>query len=136
MLNESKYRRSDAQYADEKYTTTQFNYVWRILKIGKYKGEEVKRICYLNPDYIDWCKKNWTGFKLTKHEHFDYINGLKRKLEKYPDDLTLIEKIEYQECLYDFKNWLWSTIKQFSRMFTIFKVIPTQRVNTRVGRSV
>ena len=52
MLNESKYRRSDAQYTDEKYTTTQFNYVWRILKIGKYKGEEVKRILLFKSRFI------------------------------------------------------------------------------------
>lgn len=38
-------------------------------KIGKYKNQEVKRICYLCPSYIEWCLKNWDGFKLTKHEH-------------------------------------------------------------------
>jgi hypothetical protein len=104
MLNKNKYYRSDAQYADERYTTTKFNYVWRILKIGKYQGEEVKYVCYINPNYIDWCKKNWKGFKLTKHEHFSYIEGLKNKLEKYPDDMDLIDKIEYEESLYDLRS--------------------------------
>ena len=43
---------SDCHKADNKYTTSKWNYQWRLFKIGKYKGEGVKRICYCNPSYI------------------------------------------------------------------------------------
>ena len=71
-------KRSDCYKADNKYTTSKWNYQWRIFKIGKYKGEEVKRICYCNPSYITWCLNNWSGFKLTDYEQFDYKRGLER----------------------------------------------------------
>lgn len=98
------YYKSDAQYADGKYTTSTFHYVWRKFKIGKYKGQDVKRICYINPNYIDWCKKNWDGFKLTKMEHWDYIEGLKNKLTKDPENEDLQTKIYYQEKLYELRT--------------------------------
>lgn len=43
---------SDCHKADNKYTKAKFNYVWRIFKIGKYKDQEVKKVCYCNPSYI------------------------------------------------------------------------------------
>lgn len=93
-------KNSDCNKVDNKYTKAIGICVWRFFKIGKYKDQEVKRICYCFPSYIEWCLKNWEGFKLTKHEHWDYIQGLKRKLEKNPDDSELALKIERQETLY------------------------------------
>lgn len=85
---------SDCHKADNKYTKATFNYVWRIFKIGKYKDQEVKKVCYCNPSYITWCLENWKGFNLTSHERFDYIQGLKRQLEKNPNDKELAMKIQ------------------------------------------
>lgn len=70
---------SDCYKVDNKYTIA-LGSVWRHFKIGKYKNQEVKRICYLCPSYIEWCLKNWDGFKLTKHEHWDYLQGWRIKL--------------------------------------------------------
>jgi hypothetical protein len=99
-----KYYTSDVQYVDERYTTETFNCVWRIFKIGKYKGQEVKKICYQNPNYIDWCLKNWEGFKLTKMEHFDYIQGLTHRLERDPDNEELKQRLTIHEMKYKLRT--------------------------------
>lgn len=91
---------SDCHKADDKYTKAKFNYVWRIFKIGKYKDQEVKKVCYCNPSYIMWCLSNWSGFKLTNHERFDLIKGLKRQLENNPNNEELVRVIQEQEALY------------------------------------
>lgn len=67
--------------------------VWRFFNIGKYKNQMVKAICYSNPFYIAWCLENWNGFKLTDYERFNYIKGLKRQLERNPEDEDLILRI-------------------------------------------
>lgn len=95
---------SDCHKVDNKYTEAKFNYVWRIFKIGKYKGQEVKKICYCNPSYIDWCLKNWEGFKLTKHEHWDYLQGLRKRLSQNPDNEELALKVRREEALYSLRR--------------------------------
>ena len=51
--------------------------------------------------YITWCLSNWNGFKLTAYERFEYIKGLKRQLERNPNDNGLIRQIKVQEVLYN-----------------------------------
>ena len=104
LFGDHKYFRSDTCYVDNKYTTEQTLCVWRFFKIGKYKGQEVKKICYQNPNYIDWCLQNWDGFKLTKYEHFDYIQGLKYRLERNPDNEDLKNRIKIHEMKYDLRR--------------------------------
>jgi hypothetical protein len=99
-----RYHTTDAQYADNKYTKESFLLVWRLFKIGKYKDQEVKKICYMNPNYIDWCLTNWDGFKLTKNEHFDYIQGLKNRLKKDPDNKELQNRIKIHELKYNLRT--------------------------------
>lgn len=41
---------SDCHKVDNKYTEAKFNYVWRIFKIGKYKGQGLKKRLSQNPD--------------------------------------------------------------------------------------
>lgn len=89
---------SDCYKVDNKYTIAMSS-VWRYFKIGKYKNQEVKRICYLYPSYIEWCLKNWEGFKLTKYEHWDYLQGWKRKLSQDPNNEELALKVKRQELL-------------------------------------
>lgn len=90
----------DAKYADNKYTTFKLGYHWRELKIGKFKGKEVKYVCYCYPLYIKWCLENWDGFKLTAYEQSSLIDGLKNKLEKDPDNKELKEMLEYHTNLF------------------------------------
>lgn len=47
------------------------------------------------------CLSNWNGFKLTAYERFEYIKGLKRQLERNPNDNGLIRQIKVQEVLYN-----------------------------------
>ena len=90
----------DCDRVDDKYTKSIGFSIWRFFKIGKYKDREVKKVCYCSPSYIEWCLKNWEGFELTKDEHFDYIQGWKKKLQQNPDNKELALKIERQEVLY------------------------------------
>lgn len=87
----SKY--SDCRRVDNKYTTAIGMSVWRFFNIGKYKNQMVKAICYSNPFYIAWCLENWNGFKLTTYERFNYIKGLKRQLDRNPEDEDLILRV-------------------------------------------
>lgn len=75
---------------------------WR-MNIGdaEFVWIQVKKICYYNPTYITWCLSNWNGFKLTAYERFEYIKGLKRQLERNPNDNGLIRQIKVQEVLYN-----------------------------------
>lgn len=84
---------SDCRRVDNRYTTAIGMSVWRFFNIGKYKNQMVKAICYSNPFYIAWCLENWNGFKLTDYERFNYIKGLKRQLERNPEDEDLILRI-------------------------------------------
>ena len=104
LWSHQKYHTSDVQYVDGKYTTELFNMVLRVFKIGKYKGQEVKKICYQNPNYIDWCLENWKGFKLTKNEHFDYIQGLKSRLERDPNNEQLKTRLKIHELKYSLRT--------------------------------
>lgn len=90
---------SDYRKVDNKYTTAIGMSVWRYFNIGKHKHQEVKKVCYLYPDYITWCLNNWEGFSLTSHERFDYVKGLKRQLEKSPNNEELIMRIRIHEIL-------------------------------------
>lgn len=51
-----------------------------------------------------WCLKNWEGFKLTKYEHWDYLQGWKRKLSQDPNNEELALKVKRQELLYSLRR--------------------------------
>lgn len=57
-------------------------------RVGKYKNQKVKDVCYFNPFYVDW-----QGFSLTSYERSNYMKGLERQLEKDPEDQELILKV-------------------------------------------
>lgn len=92
---------NDYRKVDNIYTCVIGMSVWRFFNVGKYKHVQVKKICYYNPTYITWCLSNWNGFKLTAYERFEYIKGLKRQLERNPNDNGLIRQIKVQEVLYN-----------------------------------
>lgn len=77
---------SDCYKVDNKYTIAMSS-VWRYFKIGKYKNQEVKRICYLYPSYIEW-----------------YLQGWKRKLSQDPNNEELALKVKRQELLYSLRR--------------------------------
>ena len=92
--------KNDRQRVDNKYTIAIGMSIWRYFNIGKYKHQEVKKICYQYPSYIEWCLENWDGFKLTKSEHWDYLQGLRNKLSRDPNNKELASKVKRQELSY------------------------------------
>ena len=65
-----------------------------VFNFGKYKGEDVNKIAYLNIEYIDWCYSNITGFKLPSESMSSLKHGIIRKLEQYIAACLVTTEIE------------------------------------------
>ena len=84
----------------DKYATKNRGSISRTFNIGKFKGKAVDWVCYCFPDYIEWCLKNWDGFKLLKEERLSYMSTLHNKLERDPNNEELKFRVMRAELFY------------------------------------
>lgn len=84
----------------DKYTTKNRYSINRIFNIGKFKGKAVDWVCYCFPDYIEWCLKNWSDFKLLKEERLSYYSTLSNRLEKDPNNEALKFRVMRAQLFY------------------------------------
>jgi len=49
-----------------KKTSYSFKSEEQLLNFGQFEGKPIAEIMKSNPEYIDWCVKNFKGFKLWK----------------------------------------------------------------------
>jgi len=54
------------EYPKQKKVSYSFKSEDQLLNFGLYEGRPIGEIMKQEPDYIDWCVKNFTGFKLWK----------------------------------------------------------------------
>ena len=84
----------------DKYTTKNRSSISRTFNIGKFKGKAVDWVCHCFPDYIEWCLKNWDGFKLLKAERLSYMSTLRQRLDRDPNNEELKIRVMRAQLFY------------------------------------